>query len=47
MKILKSEELCIKAYLETKVNKLLNHQFELEEDYIQGYAMRLLKGDQL
>lgn len=44
-KLLKCEEYALKAYLELPVRKLLNHQFELEEDYLAGYVSRFLQGE--
>ena len=44
-KILKSEKLALKAYLELPTRKLLDHQFEVEEDYIAGFVTRFLNGE--
>lgn len=41
----KSEELSLKAYLALPMRKLLNHKFEIEEDYLAGYVSRFLKGE--
>lgn len=41
----KSEVLILKAYLDLPFRKLLNHQFELEEDYLAGYITRFLQGE--
>ena len=35
----------LKAYLELPVRKLLDHQFEMEEDYIAGFVSRFIKGE--
>lgn len=43
-KILKSEELALKAYLELPTRKLLNHKFEAEEDYIAAHVIGFLNG---
>lgn len=45
MKILKSEELALKAYLALPTRKLLNHKFEAEEDYIAAHVIGFLKGE--
>lgn len=44
-KLLDYEVKALKAYLELPVRKLLNHQFEAEEDYIAGHVSRFLKGE--
>lgn len=44
-KIAKYESLLLKAYLELPVRKLLNHQFELEEDYIAEHVMGFIEGE--
>ena len=41
----KYEKEILKAYLNLPSRKLLNHQFELEEDYIAGYVSRFLQGE--
>lgn len=41
----KSEKLLLEAFLYLPVRKLLNHQFELEEDYLAGYVTRFLHGE--
>jgi len=41
----KSEQLILKAYLELPARKLLQHQFELEEDFLAGHVTRFLKGE--
>lgn len=43
--ILKSEKLILEAYLNLPARKLLQHQFELEEDYLAGYVERFLHGE--
>ena len=35
----------LEAYLNLPSRKLLNHQFEMEEDYLAGYAYRFLHGE--
>lgn len=35
----------LKAYLELPVRKLLNHQFELEEDYIAEHVAAFIAGE--
>lgn len=45
MKPTNNEELLLKAYLELPPRQLLNHKFELEEDYLAGYVSRFLKGE--
>ena len=46
MKIIsKSELLLLKAYLELPSRKLLNHQFEMEEDFIAEHVMAFIKGE--
>lgn len=44
-KISKSELLVLKAYLELPVRKLLDHKFELEEDYIYEHVAGFIKGE--
>lgn len=44
-KILKSELLALKAYLELPVRKLLDHQFEGEEDYIAAHVAGFIRGE--
>lgn len=44
-KLSKYELLSLKAYLELPDRKLLNHQFELEENYIAVHVQRFLKGE--
>jgi hypothetical protein len=44
-KLSKFELLALKAYLELPVRKLLNHQFELEEDYIAEHVMGFIRGE--
>ena len=41
----KSEILILKAYLNLPSRKLLNHQYELEEDFLAGYVDRFLQGE--
>lgn len=41
----KREKLILQAYLQNQNNFLLNHQFEMEEDYIAGLVDRFLKGE--
>lgn len=41
----KSEELILKSYLSIPSPKLLNHDFELESDFLAGYVSRFLKGE--
>lgn len=41
----KSEILILKAYLNLPSRKLLNHQYELEEDCLAGYVDRFLQGE--
>lgn len=43
--ISKSEKLVLQAYLNLPVRTLLNHQFELDEDYLAGFISRFLKGE--
>ena len=38
----KYEKEILKAYLNLPARKLLNHQFELEEDYLAGKVSRFL-----
>lgn len=44
-KLLKSELLILKAYLELPTRKLLNHKFELEEDFIAEHVMGFIGGE--
>lgn len=44
-KLLKFELLTLKAYLELPARKLLDHQFELEEDFIAEHVMGFIKGE--
>jgi hypothetical protein len=44
-KISKSELLVLKAYLELPVRKLLDHKFELEEDYIYEHVAGFIEGE--
>ncbi len=44
-KIEKFELMLLKAYLELPVRKLLNHQFELEEDYIAEHVAAFIAGE--
>jgi|GEM_PF-2401567 len=44
-KITESEMLTLKAYYSLPARKLLNHEFELEEDYLAGHVSRFLKGE--
>ncbi len=41
----KYEKSILEIFLELPVRKLLNHKFELEEDYLTGYVSRFLKGE--
>ena len=41
----KSDKLILEAYLNLPCRKLLNHQFEQEEDYLAGYITRFLQGE--
>ncbi|MDY4886818.1 MAG: hypothetical protein SO533_04155 [Eubacteriales bacterium] len=41
----KYEKQILEAYLNLPPSKLLNHQFELEEDYLAGYVSRFLRGE--
>lgn len=43
-KLSKFELFACKAYLELPARKLLNHQFELEEDYIAERVLGFIKG---
>ena len=43
--IKKYEKKILEAYLELPSRKLLNHRFELEEDYLAGYVTRFLHGE--
>lgn len=44
-KLLKYELLLLKAYLKLPTRKLLNHEFELEEDYIAEHVFGFIKGE--
>lgn len=44
-RILKSEELVLKAYLALHTRKLLNHRFEAEEDYIAAHVISFINGE--
>ncbi len=44
-KILVYEMHALKSYLELPTRKLLNHRFEMEEDYLAGYVSRFIKGE--
>ena len=44
-KILKYEMKILTSYLDLPSRKLLNHQFEYEEDYIAGFVSRFIKGE--
>lgn len=44
-KIAKFERLLLEAYLELPTRKLLNHQFELEEDYIAEHVAGFMNGE--
>lgn len=39
------EKQLLKAYLNLPSIKLLNHQFEMDEDYLAGYVNRFLHGE--
>ena len=41
----KYEKQILEAYLDIPSRKLLNHEFELEEDYLAGYVTRFLHGE--
>lgn len=41
----KYEKQILEAYLNIPPRKLLNHKFELEEDYLAGYVTRFLHGE--
>ena len=43
--ILKSEILILQAYLNLPVRRLLNHAFELDEDFLAGKISCFLKGE--
>lgn len=43
--ISKTEILTLKAYLELPARKLLDHQFEAEEDFIAEHVYGFLKGE--
>lgn len=44
-KLLDYEVYAFKAYIAFPARKLLNHQFELEEDYLAGQVHGILKGE--
>ena len=44
IKLLRSEMHVLKAYLQLPVRKLLNHQFEAEEDYLWFHVDSFLHG---
>ena len=44
-KIEKFELMLLKAYLELPARKLLNHKFELEEDYIAEHVAGFIEGE--
>ena len=44
-KIEKFELMLLKAYLELPARKLLNHKFELEEDYIAEHVTGFIDGE--
>ena len=44
-KLPKHELYVLKAYLALPLRKLLDHKFEVEENYIAGYVSRFLKGE--
>lgn len=41
----KYEKQILETYLNIPPRKLLNHKFELEEDYLAGYVTRFLHGE--
>lgn len=43
--ITRSEKLILEAFLSLKDVKLLNHEFEYENDYLAGYVSRFLNGE--
>ena len=43
--LLKSERLLLQAYLNLPARHLLNHAFELDEDFLAGIISRFLKGE--
>lgn len=43
--LLKNEKLILQAYLNLPVRHLLNHAFELDEDFLAGIISRFLKGE--
>ena len=43
--LLKSERLLLQAYLNLPARRLLNHVFELDEDFLAGIISRFLKGE--
>ena len=43
--ILNSERLILQAYLKLPAQPLLNHAFELDEDFLAGIVSRFLKGE--
>jgi len=44
-KILDYEIDLLKTYLKLPNRKLLEHKFEIEEDFLAGYVQRFLKGE--
>lgn len=44
-KISKYELLLLKTYIELPARKLLDHKFELEEDYIYEYGAGFIEGE--
>ena len=44
-KLQRYEVFALKAYLELPARKLLEHQFELEEDYIAGHVAAFIDGE--
>lgn len=45
MCISKSEKLILKAYISLPSQVVLDHKFELDEDYLAGYVSRFLSGE--
>ena len=43
--LLNSERLILQAYLKFPARPLLNHIFELDEDFLAGIVSRFLKGE--
>ena len=43
--LLKSERLILQGYLNLPARCLLNHAFELDEDFLAGIISRFLKGE--